>query len=247
MSWCIVKFVVVQALAVLPGPFVEGDFRMTTPFFPRQFAALAALATLSLGALFGSGHALANEPAQATAEAKPDLAKGQAAAATCAACHTADGSRGAPANPILQGQHPEYLVKQLTEFKSGKRKNAVMMGMAASIPETEWKNVAAFYASKKAKTGFAKSPSTVTLGEQIYRGGIVAKQVPACAGCHSPNGAGIPSQYPRLAGQHGDYTEAQLLSFRSGARGNNAQMMAIAGKLNDKEIKAVADYVAGLR
>ncbi len=185
--------------------------------------------------------------AEAKPAFKPDLAKGAATAATCQACHTADGSRGSPANPILAGQHPEYIVKQLTEFKSGKRKNAVMAGMAAALTEEDMKNVAAFYASKQAKPGFAKNKATVAQGEQIYRGGITGKQVPACAGCHSPNGAGMPSQYPRLAGQHGDYTEAQLLAFRSGARGNNAQMTAIANKMNDAEIKAVSDYIAGLR
>lgn len=188
--------------------------------------------------------ALANEAAAAF---KPDLAKGQATSATCQACHTADGSRGSPANPILQGQHPEYIVKQLTEFKAGKRKNAVMNGMAAALSDEDMKNVAAFYASKQAKPGFAKNKDTVTLGEQIYRGGIAGKAVPACAGCHSPNGAGIPVQYPRLGGQHGDYTEAQLNAFRSGARANSPQMMAIAAKMSDNEIKAVADYIAGLR
>jgi cytochrome c553 len=200
---------------------------------------------LILSCVWLCGQAFAATPVKA--EFKPDLARGQAAAVSCGACHTADGSRGTPANPILQGQHPEYLVKQLTEFKSGKRKNAVMSGMAAALPEDDWKHVAAFYASKSAKPGFAQVKDSVALGEQIYRGGIVKKQVPACAGCHSPNGAGIPSQYPRLAGQHGDYTEAQLTAFRSGARGNNAQMMTIAGKLNDLEIKAVSDYLAGLR
>lgn len=178
---------------------------------------------------------------------KPDVAKGQQLAATCLACHTADGTRGVPANPILQGQHPEYLVKQLIEFKSGKRKNAVMAGMVATLSEEDMKHIAAFYASKTAKTGFAKVKATVGLGEQIWRGGILAKGVPACAGCHGPNGAGIPAQYPRMAGQHGDYTEAQLLAFRSGLRGNNAQMSTIAAKMNDAEIKAVSDYVAGLR
>jgi cytochrome c553 len=178
---------------------------------------------------------------------KADIAKGQAAAASCLACHTADGSRGAPANPILQGQHPEYLVKQLQEFKSGKRKNAIMAGMAAALSEEDMKHIAAFYASKTAKPGFAKNKETVALGERIYRGGVIERNVPACAGCHSPNGAGIPAQYPRLGGQHGDYTEAQLLAFRSGARGNNAQMTAIANKMNDREIKAVSDYIAGLR
>ena len=194
---------------------------------------------------FAAGAAFANE---APAAFKPDLAKGQALAATCAACHTQDGSRGAPANPILQGQHAEYLYKQLAEFKAGRRKNAVMSGMVMTLGSDEdMKNVAAFYASKKAKPGFAKSKDSVALGEQIYRGGISSKQVPACAGCHSPNGAGIPAQYPRIGGQHSDYAEAQLLAFRSGLRANSAQMMTIAGKMNDAEIKAVADYVAGLR
>ena len=178
---------------------------------------------------------------------KPDAAKGAQLSATCLGCHTADGSRGSPANPILQGQHPEYLVKQLSEFKSGKRKNPIMMGMVATLSEEDMKQVAAFYSAKVAKPGFAKIKETVLLGEQIYRGGIAAKAVPACAGCHSPNGAGIPAQYPRLGGQHADYAEAQLLAFRSGVRGNNAQMTAIAGKMNEREMKAVADYVAGLR
>jgi cytochrome c553 len=195
-------------------------------------------------AALAAGPALAEEPAAAS---KPDPAKGQAAAATCMACHVADGSRGQAANPILQGQHPEYIVKQLTEFKAGKRQNPVMSGMAAPLSEADMKNIAAFYGSKQAKPGFAKNKDTVVLGEQIYRGGIAAKQVPACAGCHSPNGAGIPAQYPRIGSQHAEYTEAQLVAFRSGARTNSPQMTAIAEKLSDREIKALADYVAGLR
>ncbi len=178
----------------------------------------------------------------------PDTAKGEALVTqVCGACHTADGSRGAPANPILAGQHPEYLAKQLEEFKSGKRKNAIMNGFAATLSEADMKNVGAFYASKQAKPGFAKDKALVGLGERIYRAGIVDRAVPACAGCHTPTGAGIPSQYPRLAGQHADYTEAQLVAFRGGVRNNNAPMVAIAAKLSDKEIKAVADYMAGLR
>lgn len=188
----------------------------------------------------------ANEPTAAAA--KPDLAKGGAISSqTCAACHTADGSRGSPANPILQGQHAEYLAKQLTEFKSGKRKNAVMSGMAAPLTEEDVRNVAAFYAGKTAKPGFAKNKDTVALGEKIYRGGIAERNVPACAGCHGPTGAGIPAQYPRIGGQHGDYVEAQMTAFRAGTRANGPMMVTIAAKMNDKEIKAVADYVAGLR
>ena len=185
--------------------------------------------------------------AEAAATAKPDLAKGQATAQVCAACHTADGSRGSPANPIIAGQHADYLYKQLTEFKSGKRANPVMSGMVAPLSDADMRNVAAFYASKQAKPGFAKNKDLVLLGEKIYRGGIAAKQVPACAGCHSPNGAGIPAQYPRVSGQHADYTEAQLNAFRAGQRGNSAQMTTIAAKMSDKEIKAVADYMAGLK
>jgi len=179
---------------------------------------------------------------------KPDPAKGQAISTqVCAACHSADGSRGSPANPILQGQHAEYLVKQLQEFKTDKRSNPIMKGFASALSDDDMRHVAAFYAGKSAKPGFAKDKELVKLGEKIYRGGIADKAVPACAGCHSPNGAGIPAQYPRLQGQHGDYTEAQLVSFRSGARANSAQMITIAAKMSDREIKAVADYIAGLR
>ena len=199
---------------------------------------LAVLATVS------TGLAVAASPAAAPA---PDLAKGQATAQTCVACHSADGSRGSPANPILAGQHPEYLVKQLQEFKSGKRKNAIMAGFAGMLSEDDMRNVAAFYASKTAKPGAAKDKDLAALGEKIHRGGIADRNIPACAGCHSPSGAGIPSQYPRVGGQHADYTEAQLLAFRSGARGNSTQMMQIAAKMNDREIKAVSDYIAGLR
>jgi cytochrome c553 len=186
---------------------------------------------------------MAAEPA---APAKPDLAKGQATAQTCAACHAADGTRGIPTNPILQGQHAEYLVKQLTEFKAGKRQNPIMQGMAAMLSEEDMRNVAAFYASKQAEAGASTDKELVLLGEKIYRGGIAERNIPACAGCHSPSGAGIPAQYPRLAGQHVDYTTTQLNAFRAGTRANSAQMTGVAAKMNDREIKAVADYVAGL-
>jgi cytochrome c553 len=186
--------------------------------------------------------------AEHEAAAKPDLAKGQTISTNvCGACHTADGSRGSPANPILQGQHPEYLAKQLTEFKAGKRANAIMQGMATPLSDADIKNVTAFYASKQAKPGFAKSKDTVTLGEKIYRGGLADRNVPACAGCHGPTGSGIPSQYPRLRGQHADYTEAQLKAFREGTRKNSTQMMGVVAKMNDKELKAVSDYIAGMR
>lgn len=188
------------------------------------------------------------QASESKAPAKPDLAKGGAISSqVCAACHTADGSRGSPANPIIQGQHAEYLAKQLHEFKDGKRKNPVMQGMAAPLSADDIRNVSAFYAAKTAKPGFAKNKDLVALGEKIYRGGIADRQIPACAACHSPTGAGLPAQYPRIGGQHSDYTEAQLLAFRSGARANSTQMSGVVAKMNDREIKAVADYIAGLR
>lgn len=180
--------------------------------------------------------------------AKPDLVKGEASyAAVCAACHGADGNSAIAVNPTLAQQHPEYLVKQLQEFKSGKRNNAVMKGFATMLTDEDMKNIAYWVASKPAKAGFAKDKDLVTLGERIYRGGIADRNIAACAGCHSPNGAGIPAQYPRLSGQHADYTVAQLNTFRDGTRANSQQMTQVAAKLNDKEIKAVADYIAGLR
>lgn len=216
-----------------------------TSFARPQCIRMTRLTAVGLALAGMLSFAVASETKPA---AKPDLAKGQATAtAVCGACHTADGSRGSPANPILQGQHPEYLTKQLIEFKSGKRENAIMKGFASTLSEDDMKNVAAFYASKQPKPGFAKDKQLVALGEKIYRGGIADRSIPACAGCHSPTGGGIPSQNPRLSGQHADYTAAQLVSFRDGIRKNNAQMSGVAAKLNDREIKALADYIAGLR
>jgi len=179
---------------------------------------------------------------------KPDLVKGEASfTAVCAACHGADGNSAIAANPKLSQQHPEYLVKQLQEFKSGKRNDAVMKGFASALSDDDMKNIAYWVTSKAAKPGFAKDKDLVALGERIYRGGIADRNIAACAGCHSPNGAGIPAQYPRLSGQHADYTAKQLVEFRDGKRANSVQMTQVAAKLNDKEIKAVADYIAGLR
>ena len=201
---------------------------------------------ISLATLLLAGAAFANEPAAKSS--KPDLAKGEASfGAVCAACHGADGNSGTPAYPKLAQQHPAYILKQLQEFKSGKRANAVMSGMVAALSEDDMRNISAWLASKQAKPGFAKDKDSVALGERIYRGGIADRQVAACAGCHSPNGSGIPAQYPRLSGQHADYVAAQLTAFRDGARKNSAQMSQVTAKMNDREIRAVADYIAGLR
>ena len=208
----------------------------------KSFTARIAL-VLATAALAFAAHAAEEKKA-----AKPDTTKGSATfGQVCAACHGADGNSGSPENPKLAGQHPEYLVKQLQEFKSGKRANPVMSGMVAALSEDDMKGIAYWVADQKPKTGFAKDKELVALGERIYRGGIADRSIAACAGCHSPSGAGIPAQFPRVSGQHAAYTEAQLKAFRDGARKNSVQMTQIAAKMNDKEIKAVADYMAGLR
>lgn len=179
---------------------------------------------------------------------KPDLGKGAATfGQVCVACHAADGNSATPANPKLAQQHPEYLIKQLQEYKSGKRDNAIMKGFASALSDDDMRNISYWLASQKATPGFAQDKDLVRLGERIYRGGIAGRDVAACAGCHSPTGSGIPSQYPRLAGQHAEYTLDQMNQFRSGARKNSAQMTKIAAYMTDEEIRAVADYIAGLR
>ncbi len=214
----------------------------------KLFAPLMLAAALAAPAF-----AIAEEAQKAAA---PDLAKGEAKfAAVCVACHAADGNSTIAANPKLAGQHPQYLLKQLQEFKSGKRENPVMKGFASALSDEDMVNISAWLATQKPKTGFATDKELVALGERIYRGGIPDRQIAACAGCHSPNGVGIPAQYPRLSGQHAAYTEAQLTAFRTGAanakaggaRLNSVPMTQVAAKLNDREIKAVSDYIAGLR
>lgn len=202
---------------------------------------------LPVALLFAAGAATLSFSVLAQS-AKPDLAKGAASyGQVCIACHAADGNSALPENPKLAQQHPEYLIKQLKEFKEGKRVNAVMQGFAAALSDEDMRNISFWLAEQKVAPGVATNKDTIRLGERIYRGGISDRQIPACAGCHSPNGAGIPAQYPRLAGQHAAYTEAQLKAFRDGSRHNNAQMTGVAAKMNDREIKAVSDYIAGLR
>jgi cytochrome c553 len=184
---------------------------------------------------------------------KADPARGQQIVnQVCVACHAADGNSTIAANPKLAGQHADYLYKQLVEYsakpggKTAIRENPVMAGFASALSDEDKRNVAAYFATQKAKPGAARVMQTLDLGQRLYRVGVFDKGVPACAGCHGPAGGGIPSQYPRLSGQHAEYTETQLKAFRDGGRRNNEPMQQIAARLSDAEIKAVADYVAGL-
>lgn len=184
-------------------------------------------------------------PAQA---AQPDLKRGASLyGQMCVACHAADGNSTTAANPKLAGQHPEYLVKQLKEYKSGKRANAVMSGFAGQLSDQDMVDIAHWLASQKPAPGFATNAEYVRLGERIWRGGLMDRRVPACAACHGPAGTGIPAEYPRLSGQHAEYTATQLKAFRSNERANNKAMHEISRYLTDNEIKALSDYIAGLR
>jgi len=203
-----------------------------------------------LGAALASGVALGAENMP-----KADPAKAQQTATqVCAACHGPSGQSPIPANPHLAGQIAEYTVKQLLNFKASdgkqaQRVNPIMAGMVANLSPDDMRNLAAYYASQKPNAGFAHDTETLELGQQIYRGGIAAEGIPACSGCHGATGAGMPAQYPRLAGQHPEYIETQMKAWRSGARANDPgkMMQAIAAKMSDAQIKAVADYIAGLR
>ena len=165
----------------------------------------------------------------------------------CVACHGASGNSTITQNPKLAGQHAAYLQKQLHEFKGPGRNNAVMTAIAKALSDEDIRNLAAYLDQQKPAPGAARNKNTVEFGKKIYRAGIAEKNVPACAGCHGPNGAGIPAQFARLAGQHQDYTVAQLTNFRTGARANSAQMTAVGKRMSDDEMQAVADYIAGLK
>ena len=216
----------------------------------KRFLALAAGA-----ALIAAGSVLAADAPAKKEAPKADPAKGQTIAnQVCVACHSADGNSVAPANPKIAGQFPEYLHKQLTNFKAqdgkkAERENAVMAGMVANLSAEDMKNLAAYYAGQKLKPAAAKDKTLAAAGQKLWRGGNAATSVPACAGCHGPDGLGIPAQYPRVAGQYSEYIEAQLKSFQSGQRANdpNGMMRGVAARMTEKEMKAVAEYAAGLR
>lgn len=179
-----------------------------------------------------------------------DPAKGQPIVdKVCGACHGADGNSTSPIYPNLAGQHPEYLNKQLNEFKAGARKNATMAPNVTNLSADDMLNLAAYFSAQQPKARQAKDPALVTQGQKLYKGGNPGSGVPACASCHGPAGSGIPVQFPRLAGQHSKYVLSQLKNFRSGDRSNDGgkMMQVIARKLTDDEMKAVAEYISGLR
>ena len=223
------------------------------------FAALSIFAISSIAV-----PALAADPAQmaTAAEAKPatpakpkvDPVAGEAlynsgdatrGVVACITCHGPKGQSAVAAWPKLSAQHAAYTVKQLKSYKDGSRVNAIMMGMSMPLNDQDMINIATYLSQQAPSQGVAQNKDTIELGKSIYRGGIASKGVQACAGCHSPNGAGIPSQYPRQGGQWAEYSYNQLMNFNQGTR-KNAQMNSIASKLSDQEMRAVADYMAGL-
>jgi cytochrome c553 len=224
------------------------------------FAVLSIFALIGVsGAVFAADAAPMAPAAEAKAavpgKPKVDAAAGEAlysngdatrGVTACITCHGPKGQSAIGTWPKLSAQHAAYLTKQLKNFKEGTRANPIMMGMAAALTQEDMQNISAFLAKQPISQGVAQDKATIALGQSIYRGGIAAKGVPACAACHSPTGAGIPAQYPLLGGQWAEYNNSQLLAFREGVRTNSSQMTTIASKLSDKEMKAVADYIAGL-
>ena len=198
--------------------------------------------------VFAAIFSLSAALAATSALAAGDSAAGKAKAAACASCHGADGNSANPEWPKLAGQHTQYLTKQLTNFKAGDRKNALMSPMAAPLSEQDMADIAAFFASQTQTSGKA-DPALVAAGEKLFRGGNATTGVAACMGCHGPNGMGNPlANFPRLSGQHAAYTVNQLKTFRSGERANDAgkMMQNIAARMTDDEMKAVASYIEGL-
>jgi len=165
----------------------------------------------------------------------------------CVSCHGAAGNSSIVANPKLSGQFASYTHKQLVDFTTPNRQQPIMTLYAKMLTEAEKKDIAAWLAVQVHKPGAAKNKDTVELGRKIYRGGIAERGVAACASCHGANASGIPAQYPRLAGQHQDYTTAQLEAFKSGTRANSPQMTTLSQRMSTAEMRAVADYIAGLR
>lgn len=222
-----------------------------------QPAACAAIVKSLLASFILVGSALAADAAHAPpAAAKADPAKGGSLYDTgdnarglpaCASCHGAGGNSTINTNPRLAGQVDTYIHKQLVDFTTPNRNQPVMTTYAKMLSEDEKKNIAAYLATQQPKQGAARNKDTLELGRKIYRGGIADRGVAACASCHGATGAGLPAQYPRLAGQHQDYTVTQLQAFKTGARSNSPQMATLAKRLSDDEMKAVADYIAGLK
>lgn len=217
--------------------------RASLPFVKFLFVASLAVSSIAIAA--EEKKAVKTDPAKG--EAIYNNGDAARSIPACVACHGAAGNSTMVQNPILAAQHEAYTYKQLVNFKTPERSNPIMSSIAKALNDDDMKNIAAYLNAQAAKPGAAKNKDTIELGKRIYRAGIAEKSVPACAGCHSPDGAGIPAQFARLAGQHQDYTAAQLISFRSDARKNSPQMATLAKRLSDDEIKAVADYIAGLR
>lgn len=178
-----------------------------------------------------------------------DAAAGQAKAAVCGACHNPDGNSLAPNFPKLAGQGERYLTKQLHDIQSGKRTVLEMTGLLTNLNDQDLSDIAAYFASQKGSVG-AADPKLVERGKQLFNGGDLEKGLPACTGCHSPNGAGIAAAgFPHLGGQHASYVTKQLTDFREGNRTNDGDattMRTIAAKLSNKDIEALSSYIQGL-
>ncbi|SEQ09522.1 Cytochrome c553 [Ectothiorhodospira magna] len=179
-----------------------------------------------------------------------DPVRGKELSSPCVACHQADGNSVVPAWPKIAGKDEAYLLKQLQDYKAGRRSHALMNPQVAVLEEEDLPHLAAYFASQTATPGrTSASAEKLALGRQIYFGGNAASGVAACVACHGPTGKGNPAAvFPSVAAQHGVYTLDQLQQFRDGLRANDpARMMRnVAGRMTDEEMSAVAEFIATL-
>ena len=170
------------------------------------------------------------------------------ASTVCVACHGEGGNSVVPMFPKLAGQHPDYLAKQLNEFISGKRKNEIMAPTIAGLSKGDVPGLAAYYAAQTQAPGAVEDARLAEAGKKLYEDGNTDSGVPACMGCHQPKGEGN-ERFPRLAGQHQTYTQQQMADFKGGVRTNDKGkvMRAVAERMTEQEMKAVSEYIAGLK
>ena len=203
----------------------------------NKWLSLVALVGLVLGQ-FSAAHAVGG-----------NVAAGKAKAQLCIACHGADGNSELAINPKLAGQVPSYIASQLAAFKEGKkRNNPIMVGMAQGLSDEDMQDLDAYFSGQTITPGAVSEEQAVVAlaAEKLYRGGLRELQVPACMACHGPTGAGIPIQFPRVAGQHAEYLESQLLAYKTGAREHEI-MNTIAFRLSEQQIKQLALYMHALQ
>lgn len=214
---------------------------------------MVLLAALAMAAPLAAEETAAESNAAPATPAAPASAQ-EIASGVCAGCHNPDGNSVIPMNPILAGQHAEYITKQLMDFKAtdvepAKRNSPVMSSMVAALSQEDMKKLGEYYAQQKTiPNQVAADEKLLDAGKVLYHGGNIEHGIPACASCHGPTGSGIPPHYPGIAGQHAEYTLTQLNHFNTGDRANdNKVMQKVVSRMSAQEKRAVSAYISTMR